>query len=94
MLLYAHALRVRDVLELSPLEVLDTRLAITMSWLQIAVAALSVAVAYALSAVGQYGLAGFCGGMLLYPFALTLGSALIRRGYRRTRAALASVPQT
>lgn len=92
MLMHAHALRVRDVLELSPLEVLDTRLAITMSWLQIAVAALSVAVAYGFSTVGQYALAGFCGGML-YPIALTLGAAFIKRGYRRNRAAVTGATQ-
>ncbi len=66
LLLYAHALRRRKTLELTPLECLVTNAAIWVNGFQIAVAALSLGVTAVLCAHGAYGVASIAGGLVYY----------------------------
>lgn len=86
-LLYRHALALRAELELTPLELLETRRSLAVSLLFIGIAFASTVVAVLFTLFGQPGLAGFCGG-LVYPFGITLGIGRIRRVYAARRNAL------
>jgi uncharacterized membrane protein len=88
-LLNRHALAKRADLGLSPLEVLQTQLAVRINLLQVGIALLSIGIAWVLTSLHQWALAGFCGG-LIYPVGITLGAfALARSSARARQAALA-----
>ncbi|MBD5657219.1 MAG: DUF1211 domain-containing protein [Candidatus Eremiobacteraeota bacterium] len=86
-LLYRHALVKRDELELTPLELLDTRSALQFSVIAILVAGVSMVLAGGFSAGHAYALAGISGG-LTYPIGFTLVGRIFGRKVKRRRAGL------
>jgi transmembrane protein TMEM174 (potassium channel) len=79
-LLYWHAYRKRDELDLNELEVFDTRVDVQESALNVAIGVLSIAIA-ALGGAGFGGLAGFT--YMLCPIVLSIHGTLM--GKRRSR---------
>ena len=82
LLLYRHALAQREFLSLTKAEVAVTQRSESMCYLQIGIAAGSVAIAGGFTAIGQPGLGGLCGGMI-YPIGISIGATLIGRHYRK-----------
>lgn len=91
-LLYRHALRKRDALDLTPLELYDTKISMGVATIHIGLAALSVGIAAVFVARGAYAAAGLGGGLVYatIPFVL-LG---VRAATRSRRAELASALET